>query len=128
MAFVPIAMCGTYRVTENGREPYEVTTGLVDTLKFEGRNGHSPMSKDKKGETRTYSDMLWLVWHAARRAGLSQEPSAAAWAAQIVSVDEVVDDEVEDDTETEGDEEDVLDDFGPFLDGVDPTQPEPSTV
>lgn len=128
MAFVPIAMCATYRVTQNGRDPYEVTTELVDTLKFEGRNGHSPMSKDKKGETRTYSDMLWLVWHASRRTGLSSETSAVSWAAQVTALDEVVEDEADEADATADEDEDGLDDFGPYLDETDPTQPEPSTV
>lgn len=115
---VDISITGTYEVTETSGKKYRVETGIRDTWAFEARK------KSRPGKETVFSDIGWLVWHAARQAGHTQEGSADAWMAQVQNLQEVVtDDEGGDEGDDEGDD---LGAFGPVL-GADPTQQELST-
>lgn len=116
MAYVDFTMCETFRVQEQGRDPYEVTTNIQDTLWYEAR----PKSKGRQEDSATLK-MLHLVWHAARRKGHTQEASVAGWLPSLERVQMLQDDEEEPDTEEDEDGGDELDEFGPFLE-TDPTQ------
>lgn len=126
-----IAYIRTLRITEPGREPYEITTTAFDSRRFEQHNGHFPAGpyKDKKGRelSTPSSDLHWIAWFSARRQKQTEYTQYARWDVDDVIVEDVTDDEddeIDFDEENTGQaERDEFDEAGPFIDGADPTRP-----
>lgn len=71
-----------FKITEQGREPYEVTSGIVDIVRFEKSMNKGFGLGGVKDARMT--DMLWVSWAAARRQGLTEHRKFDDWHPTLV--------------------------------------------